>query len=336
MNFRFNWIDLFLKIPKVRTLREQSKHVSLPGFQGISIFDTLNVMYQELKKGDMTQRANSISFSFFIALFPSLIVLFTLIAYLPINQKFISTLNASIDQFMPGNVGNLLARSIKDILKVKRSGLLSLGFILAIYFSSNGMMAMMRGFEKSYGRAFIRRNIYQKRFWSFIMTSMLGILLSGSLIFLIYGNIFITWIKGLILKSVIKTLISKSIIAGLATILFFLLKWIVLISLFYFGISIIYRYGIAARNSKIGFFSPGTSLATIFSLLSSLGFSFYVDNFGNYNKIYGTIGSIIVLLLWIQLNVFILLVGFELNASIVINKHTDKYNKDMDDYQDFV
>ncbi len=324
---QFNWVELLLKIPKVNAFREKSKDVSLPGFQGVSIFDTLNVMYQELKKGDMVQRANSISFSFFIALFPSIIVLFTLIAYLPISKNFTTTLNASIDQLMPGNAGNLLSRSIKDILRIKRSGLLSLGFILAIYFSSNGMMAMMRGFEKSYGKAFIRRNIFQKRFWAFIMTSMLGVLLSGSLILLIYGNIFIKWTASFIKLSFMKSVVF---------ILIMILKWIVLITIFYFGISIIYRYGIAARNTKIGFFSPGTSLATIFSLLSSLGFSFYVDNFGNYNKIYGTIGSIIVLLLWIQLNVFILLVGFELNASIVINKHTDKYNKDMDDYQDFV
>jgi membrane protein len=326
MNFRLNWIDLFLKIPKVRTLREQSKHISLPGFQGVSIFDTLNVMYQELKKGDMTQRANSISFSFFIALFPSIIVLFTLVAYLPISQDFIKMLNTSIDQLMPGKAGDWLTSSIKSLSK-KRSGLLSLGFALAIYFSSNGMMAMMKGFEKSYGKAFKKRNFFQKRFWAFIMTSMLGILLSGSLIFLIYGNKFIKWTTGFIKLSFMKIVVG---------ILVFLLKWIVLISIFYFGISIIYKYGIAARTTRIGFFSPGTSLATIFSLLSSLGFSFYVDNFGNYNKIYGTIGSIIVLLLWIQLNVFILLVGFELNASIVINKHTDKYNKDMDDYQDFV
>ena len=112
--------------------------------------------------------------------------------------------------------------------------------------------------------------------------------------------------------------------------LIYLLRWIAIIGLFYFGISMIYRYG-AATFRKFNWFSPGATLATILCLLTLLGFTFFVDSFGGYDKIYGTVGTINVLMLWIQINSFILLIGFEPNASIAVNRDLKKMTRKRDE-----
>ncbi len=290
----------------VRVLKWSKTH-SMPGFYRIPFYDVISFIIKEFQRQDVTTRANSMAFSFFLAIFPSLIVLFTLIPFFPIFSNFQDTLYLQIKQIMPNEAGEALFNRIRDIATRERGGLLSLSFFLAVFFSSNGMLAAMRGFEKSYQETFIRRTVWQKQLVAIKLTLLLGALLIGSVAFIVLGNY---------LRQLLLEFISKDFFTILG---FSLIQWLAVIILIYLGVAFIYRYGVSARK-RWNLFSPGATLATVLSIIASLGFSFYVDNFGSYNELYGPIGAIIVLMLWIQINSFSLLIGFELNASIAVNR----------------
>lgn len=313
------FIERIPELPIVRNLIAWSKSHSLPGFFSVPIYDVFVFVYNEIRKFDVFTRANSIAYSFFISLFPSLLTIFTLLPFLqkyllrffiPEGANFNEILQLEIQKVMPGSVGDQLFLFIRDVTEVQRVGMLSFGFLLAIYFSSNGMLAMMRSFEKSYSKTFKKRSVLRKRLVAVALTGLLSLLLIGSVVFIIMGKTIIGWISGYIELGVFSSL-------GVD-----LLRWLAVILLFYFGISVIYRYG-AATYRRFSFFSAGATLATTLSLLASLAFSFYVDDLGRastYNKFYGSIATIIILMLWIQFNSLIILIGYELNASIAVNR----------------
>ncbi len=278
---------------------------SLPGLKRVPIYNLIDFIREEAKNDALTARANSMAFSFFLSIFPSIIVLFTLLAYTPLYSIFGETLQKSISDVMPGAVGKMIFNTIKDITTIPRSGLLSAGFVLALWFSSNGMMSLMRGMEKRYKGTFRRRGGWEKRLTALKLTALMGIVLIASVVFVILGNTLL----GLLFKYVHVGWLARMVLFGF--------RWVVVMLLFYTGISFIYQFGAATRR-RIPFVNPGSVVATLLSILTSWGFSFYVDNFGSYNKVYGSIGTLIVLMLWIQLNCFIILVGFELNAGIAV------------------
>jgi len=311
--------NYFLQLPVVTGSIDWMKNHSLPGFYKIPIWDVVVFLYHETKRHDLFMRANSTAFSFFLSLFPTIIALFTLfpiinltiLQFIPETENFNEILMQEIQNVMPGNAGESLYRFVEDITTNPRTGLLSFGFLLALFFSSNGMLTLMQGFEKSYTRTFKQRSNLKKRFIALGLTLLLGMLLFFSVVLIILGNLIIGWVADYIQLDKV-TEISISV-----------LRWVVILAVFYSGITIIYRYG-AAFHRRIRIFSPGATVATILSILSSVVFSFYVDNFGTYNKLYGSIGTIIVLMLWIEINALVLLIGFELNASIAINRDLKK------------
>ena len=300
----------------VRYVVVMSKRRSLPGFFKVPIHDVVVFVSNEIRRFDLFIRANAIAYSFFLALFPSLITLFTLLPYLrqyllrflpDEGAGFEEVMQREIQQIVPGDVGLQITGFIEDLTTNPRVGLLSFGFFLAILFASNGMLALMQGFEKSYARTFIKRGALTKRWIATLLTFLLGFLLMASVVLIILGNQIIH----LTAQWTGWTLMMEWSISAL--------RWFTIIAVYYLGIATIYRFGIAVRR-KFRLFSPGATLATILCLLTSLGFSFYVDNFGNYNKLYGGFGTIIVTMLWLQLNALGLLIGFELNAAIAINR----------------
>ncbi|MFZ2900403.1 MAG: YihY/virulence factor BrkB family protein [Saprospiraceae bacterium] len=309
----------FLALPVVEEFLNWTKRKSFPGFFGVPIYDVVVFMRNELKSNTLGGRANAIAFSFFLSLFPSLIVLLTLvpylmqffIQYLPGGNDFFTILYREIKFIMPGNTGDLVFEAIQDFATKPRFGLLSFGFILVIFFSSNGMMAMMAGFNKSYMKTFKRRDSFRKRLIAIGLTFVLGFLVVASVVLIILGNFIIGWLSIYIHLD------------WFATVSISLLRYLVIFALFYSGISLLYRFGAAVRK-RFSYFSPGTTLATLLSLLSSQLFSYYVENFASYDKLYGSIGTIIVVMLWIQLNCLILLAGFELNAAIAVNRDLKK------------
>ncbi len=307
--------DYFVNHPLVDKTIKWAKENSLPGFFKVPIYDVLVFIYIEIRRYDLFTRANSVAFSFFLSIFPSLIAFFTLIPlfkfvfiqYLPEGDNFDLYLRNEIQRIMPGVAGERLFSFVDDITNNPRFGLLSFGFILAIYFASNGMEALMRGFEKSHMKAFKKRSALKHRLIAVQLTFLLGVLLVGAVVLIILGEFLLGLLDNFIQMDSFTAFMIQ------------LLRWLAILGLFYFGISIIYRYG-AATKRRINIFSPGATLATILCILSSLAFSAYVNEFNTYNELYGSIGAIIVIMLWIQINSLILLIGFELNASIAVNR----------------
>ncbi len=244
--------------------------------------------------------------------------LFTLLPYLrkyilryllpdEAEENFTEILKTEIQVFLPGNAGVEIALFIEDLITNPRVGLLSFGFFLALFFASNGMLTMMQGFEKAYTRTFKKRKPFRKRLIAIFLTFQLGILLLASVVLIIMGNFLI---------HTLNHWVELDKITGWAL---FFTRWLAIIFLFYMVISIIYRYGMPTRR-KFKLFSPGATVATVLCIVTSVGFGFYVDNFALYNKLYGSFGTIIVTMLWLQLNSLALLIGFELNASIAVNR----------------
>ncbi len=307
--------EYFTQHPWLLRSLQWSKDRSLPGFFKVPVYDVLVFLYHESKRYDLFTRASAVAFNYFLSLFPSLMAFFTLIPvfkrmfiqYLPEGENFDLYLRVEIERIMPGVAGDRLFDFIDDVTNNPRFGLFSFGFLLAIYFASNGMMSLMVGFEKSYKKTFKQRGELRKRLIAVFLTFLMAGLVMAAVVLIILGE----FLFGLLIDLVQLDQLTGFMIQ--------LVRWLAVIFLFYAGIALIYRYG-AATIKRFKFFSPGASLATALCILSSLAFSAYVNKFNTYNELYGSIGAIIVLMIWMQIISLILLVGFELNASIAINR----------------
>ena len=266
---------------------------------------------------DIAFRSYAIAYTFFISLFPSVLVLFTLIPYLPLYEQVDETVSVYIYDLLPGEAAEIAYTFIQDIGTRERSGLLSLSFVLAIYFSSNGMMAMMRTFEKEYVRTYRSRTVVRKRLVAIGLTLSFGGLLLGSVLLTTIGTAALDWLQ------------QQYAFEGVYGFLLRLLQWLAITALLYSGIALTYRYG-SATIRRFKFFSPGATLATFLCILTSLGFAVYIDNFDSYNKLYGSIGTIIIFMLWLQLNVLWILIGYELNAGIAVNRDLKQQRVDAE------
>ncbi|MFZ4476320.1 MAG: YihY/virulence factor BrkB family protein [Saprospiraceae bacterium] len=298
-------VRYFTEHPWWMRLVEWSKTHSFPGLKRIPLYNLAGFIQQELKNDALITRANSMAYSFFLSIFPTIIVLFSVLAYTPVYESFEKELFDSIQEIMPGNAGQMVFDFIEDVATRPRGGLLSFGFFLAIWFASNGMMSMMRGLEKDHHAVFRRRSLVEKRLMAIQLTFLLSLILVASVVVGILGNL------------ILDKIFSYFHVDVITRFTFFAFRWIVLLLLVYTTFSLIYRYG-APTYKQLSFINPGAVVGSGLSLLTSAGFSFYVDNFGNFNKLYGSIGTLIVLMLWIQLNCVILLMGFEINAGIVV------------------
>ena len=278
------------------------KKIKPIGFAGLNLYDVAIFFVKGLQEGAITTRASSLAFNFFLAFFPSIIVFFTLIPYIPIIG-FQETLMEILSNILPPSTNNATFNTLDDIINNQRGGLLSIGFILALYFSTNGMSSLIQAFNSSYH---IRENesIIKHQLLSILLTVVISALVFLTIILIIFGKTTITYLVDFQLINQ-----NKIVFLNIA-------KWIVLIFMLFIGITTIFNIGPAVK-SKIKIFSPGAILATLFIILTSIVFSYYIDNFSQYNKIYGSIGTLIIILLWIYFNAIFLLIGFELNASIL-------------------
>lgn len=279
---------------------------SLPGFYNIPVLDIIAFIRRELKKEGLILRANAMAFSFFLALFPSIIVVVTLLAYVPI-QGLLQTLKNALVQVMPSEAATYITDAIQELTSIPRGGLLSVSLLLTLFFASNGMISMLRGFQKRYEITYISRTGIRERLVALKLTGILGLLLISSLIAVVMG------------RAVADVLLTWAQVDYDSFVLFLYLRWVAIIILFYFGISLLYRYGPALKK-RMRFFTPGATLATFLSIASSLAFSYYVNQFGAYNQFYGSLGALVILMLWLQINSIVILVGYELNASIIVTK----------------
>ena len=304
----------FILLPPVSFLIRKSKRIFLPGFQGIPLFDVVRFFFLQAKKTGFTERASAIAFNFTMTIPPVIIFLFTLIPYLPISKDFVNQVFQLIRDIVPGEKNNTgIIEFLEDILNRQRTGLLSIGFVLAMFFSSNAVMGIMRSFDRQYV-GFMKRKGLQQRWAALRLTLIIFIL-------------FFICISGLVMqKEILKWLGVKNliVIAVLND-----LRWFIIILLFFFSISFIYRYA-PSVHKKWKIISPGSILATFLMIVFTAAFSWYVSNFSNYNQLYGSISTILILMLLIYFNSLVLLIGFELNVSINSLKHeVDERKKNL-------
>lgn len=288
--------------PKIKNLVSNLQKRSIPGFANVPIYDVGKYFYSALTKGTISTRSASLAYNFFLAIFPGLLFLLSLIPFVPFDD-FYQNLIINLNDILPSAIKEPALETLSDLVSNEREGLLIFNIILALYFASNGVVNLMTQFNNT--SLFQEKRVWwKKRLMAIFLVIVLTLLLLSAVILVTFT------------QDLIRYFFSDGWLGDSAHWVYVnLIRWLIVIALFYLAISFLYYFGPAKRKNW-KFFSAGSSLATILIILSSLGFSYYVNHFSTYNAVYGSIGTIIIVMLYLQLNSFILLLGFELNASI--------------------
>lgn len=305
------WARLAERYPFLIDILVKLKTFTLPGFDKIPVYDVARFFIAEIRANSLGIRSQSIAFSFFLAIFPALTFVFSLIPYLPyVSDLDVYVMNV-LKEVLPNKetynfISSFTEPLLRDLAKHKRTGLLTGSIVLALFLTSNGVMSMLSSFDKSYDH-YKKRNALQSRYIALKITMLLILLFIFSVTLIVLGQDFLTFILNAI---GIKNKVTQFLIS--------MLRYVLLILMFFFSLSLIYYYGPATKK-KYKFISTGATVATILSILISFGFSYWVSNFNRLNLIFGSIGTIMLLMIWLNVNSFVLLVGYEINASIHYN-----------------
>lgn len=297
----------------VQVVFEKLDRVTLPGFEGNSLYKVGRFFIKSAFDESLNLRSGYLAFNFFLALFPTIIFLFTAIAYLPIKNLDTEILN-QLALVLPSTIFENLKSTITDILSHQRSSLLSFGFLMAIYFSSNGFMSMIQAFNLYKKR---KPNVIADRIRSIILTFLVFIILITSITVIVYTTLSINWLKE---KAPLSSNVWTWIYQGFELITLLFLLYLIFSSLYFIGSRLTRRWN---------FFSPGSTLSAVLSYIATELFAYYVNHFDSYNKLYGSIGAIISLMLLIYFNSMIILIGFDLNYSIYQASKEKKLNLDL-------
>ena len=298
--------DKLDKIPILNLLVRFFKKIRLPGFEGLSIYDLLELYILGIVNGAVTTRASAIAFSFFTAIFPFLLFVIILIPYIPIEnfqKEFLDFLNS----VLPPQTSDFFISNIFDnISGGGGAGLLSSVFLLSMLLMANGVNAVFSGFENSYHEQ-LTRNVFQQYLYALGIALILAILVLLTVAVFGYFQIYIL---GPIYESLSgETLGDK----GVGWIIF--AKYMFFVIMVYLATATLYYFG-TKEGRYTRFFSIGALLTTLLIILTSYLFGIYIENFSQYNKLYGSIGALLILLLYLWLNANILLLGYELNATL--------------------
>ncbi|UFH52850.1 YihY/virulence factor BrkB family protein [Spirosoma sp. KNUC1025] len=259
-------------------------------------------MFAKISDNDTSERAASVAYSLILAVFPTVIFFFTLIPYIPIDNLE-DQIMGFFQRLLPGDTFSTVNTTIRDIISRPRSGVLSLGFILALYSATNGTVALMHAFNSSYEWP-ERRSFLKVRGIAVGLTFTLAFALLLAVVVLIIGGVFSDYLLHFgILDNVV---FINLLIIG---------RYLVVFAVFVATILVIYRYGPNVTLKWI-FIIPGAVTASVLIVLTTLGFSYYVSNFGSYNKLYGSIGTLIALMIWINLISLLLIIGFDMNIAL--------------------
>lgn len=299
-----SWTDTLKErlTPAATWLADQARKVRVPGFSGLNLYDVASFYFRGLFEGAITTRAGSISWSFFLATFPAIIFFFNLIPYLPI-EGFQEEIFIILEEVLPPTTYDLIAGTIHDILNNRRGDLLSFTFIATIFFATNGTLSLISNVSITF------HQIESRAFWQQYIAALFITIFLGLLLIIAVAAILLS-------SDITEWLIGKEYLPESSSILIQVARYLILLIVVLTAISVIFSYG-ATKKKEWSFLSPGSILATLLIVVSSYLFGFYVDNFANYNTLYGSIGALPVIMLWIYINSLSIVVGFELNASIV-------------------
>lgn len=276
--------------------------IIIPGFEGVPLYDVLVYFIRGFTKVNLVDRAAAVAFNVFLALFPMILFLFTLIPYLPL-QGVTTNLLEALQEILPPGTYESVANTIKEIMSIEHGGLMSIGLLLAFYFSTSAVSSFFRGFnmgDKEFGQvSFIKEQLY-----SILVMIMFVALLLLSIVLMTMGQrlLSVFFVKIHFYNDFVIFLIN-------------LLRWLIAIFALIVAMSLLYHFG-DPRSKKFKLFTPGTLLFTGLFIVGTLLFNFYISNISTYNVLYGSIGGLIIFVMWIYFNCILILVGYELNKSI--------------------
>jgi len=288
------------KIPIVRNLVKLLKLVILPGFNGLSLYDLLEIYSVGIVKGTFSSRASSIAYSFFIALFPFLLFILNLIPVIKV-EDFQNRFLTFIEELLPPQTQEFFFPVIEDIALNPRNSLISVTFFLTLFLTANGVNSIFSAFEYSV-HVNINRSFFKQYFVATLVSIFLAILLLITVGSILYGEYLISELKA-----------NAYIENDYFWVNF--LQYSIFIIMLYTAVSTLYHFGVR-EGSKTRFFSIGALVTTLLFLLTTYFFGVYINNFSNYNELYGSIGALLIMMFYIWINSNLLLLGFELNISL--------------------
>jgi len=304
--------EKLLQIPIIKTLVKIADTIKIPGLEGMSLYDLLEMYVIGIVNGAVTSRAGSIAFSFFMALFPFVLFLLNLIPFIPI-ENFQEDFLYLIEQALPPKTADNVDMVIRDIANNGHGGLLSSVFILSIFLMTNGVNALFSAFEDTYHKI-KTRNIFQQYIVALFTSIILALLLLVTVAVIIYFEIAVEKLKdsGFVSNDIFWIELGK---------------YGILLFMLFVSVSILYYFG-TKEGKKVKFFSAGAIMSTILIIVNFKIFGIYVSQFAKYNELYGIIGTVLIIMLFIWLNSIILLLGYELNTSILeLKRKADRIQK---------
>ena len=303
-----------MKLPVIKQVIMLLQKIKLPWLYGLSLYDLLDIYIIGIIEGAISYRAAAIAWSFFMALFPFMLFIFNLIPYIPI-EGFQEDFLGFVQQNVPPTTFDAIQSIIDDILNNSNTGLISTGFLMAIILMTNGVNAILGGFESSHHIDF---SLKRKFFRQYFVSLALSLLLS---FFLIITVAAIVILEVIIQKTIIQDVLSDKI-SLLET-----GRYIFIILMILFSTSLLFKFGVKREKNR-AFISIGSVFTTVLIILSSYFFGIWVVKFSKYNELYGSIGTLLVVMFYIWINCMILLLGFDLNASINQIKRQKQQEKD--------
>lgn len=296
---------------RIHQIGDILKKVSFPGFEKVPAYNVFWFFVSGIRKGSLNIRATAIAFNFLLALGPALIFFLALLPYLPI-ENFQNTLTAILVDIIPGNSFIAIEPLLEEIF-MRRGGLPIFGLLTSLFFAQKGIHGIIRSFNATY-HTIETRSWYRQR------------LVSVALMFIFFAFAALSSTLFFFSKVMLVSLIDSGHLK-VDSHFFVFGKWLTLIIITLISISFLYYFG-PSRSSKWKFFSAGSTLATLLTIISSLGFTYFMDHFAQLNKFFGSIGALVALMLWLNFNAISLLIGFELNVSI-----NNAHSKEVDGYK---
>jgi membrane protein len=308
------WKKILRENPHLESVDEWLHVFTLPGLDGVAVYDVYHFFTAEIKRNSLTIRSRAIAYSFFLSLFPAILFIFSLVPFIlgfydpdNVNNYIIGLVRGvspsqDVFKFLWAQIGPL----VKEFTH-KSPGLLTSTFLFTLLLASNAVVAMMSSFDKTYDD-YHRRTAIMTRLVALKISVLLIGLFIFSIVLVVLGHNLLDWIFTLL-----------HIHDWFVQALFTFLRFVMILLLSLFSISLIYYYGPAVKK-KYRFISTGSTLATVLSILTSVVFSYYLNHYARYSKLYGPIGTVLAILIWLNLNALVLLIGYEINVAIYYHR----------------
>ncbi|MDX2246410.1 MAG: YihY/virulence factor BrkB family protein [Bacteroidia bacterium] len=306
---RIKWILWRLMVQAILLLQK----IKLPGFQGMGLYDVLKFFYNGLMDSKFTLLAAAMAYQFFFSFFPTLILVFIILPKIPI-ENLESRVVEFIRQYLPEQ-----GISVLDVEKIAENYLareadfllIAVSIFLAVWGATRGIIAMMKAFTKN-------EDVFKKRgLFEMYGTALMIFFILGCIIILsVLGEIFMDYLH-------LKFFVGDFLYGAIRSIITLLTTFICISVLYYLA---------PPTQQRWKFISPGAVIAGILTVTALFGLRYYFANFANFNKLYGSLGAIILLMVWFYYLSIVLLIGFELNAAIdLATYHNEKYKKPIEE-----